>query len=316
MYVDPDELKQEVIVSKEDGRATERLGSMILLLSQRANRKFRGDDETESMIVFAMLRALPYIDCDQCGKGMFAYLTTVAANLVNKEKKRFRPVSLDAAIAAGANVLPIRAAARAIVGKNSTNDLIWRLRDEGKSMSEIADRLNELDRRAPGKTTNWNRYKVADALRPCNSLGESKETFNNRRPKMYPKETINLIVSLRQTMTLIDVADELNRLAVPTAIGRPWTDASVKWVEKTYLRPATFPLALGRTMLGTIPKHRKKSSYPQTTIDLVHELRDDGLSFAKIAVELNRLEVPMLRGERWGSGTAYKLMDYPRSIAK
>lgn len=79
-YIDAQELHEETKTSQEQGRATEPLGELFLLLVTNVGRLFRTDDEQESSAILVLLRSFHRIDVALPPHSTFAYFTTTVRN--------------------------------------------------------------------------------------------------------------------------------------------------------------------------------------------------------------------------------------------
>lgn len=86
-YIDPEQLKVNILKYNEHGNATEDLGNMILRLCDKIlqHSKFRGypdivKDDMRSLACFHVVKGLKNISSDRTGREMFNYLTTTVFN--------------------------------------------------------------------------------------------------------------------------------------------------------------------------------------------------------------------------------------------
>jgi len=96
-YVNPDELKKEILLSKEKNELTPRAVEMLMLMAEGASRKLRYKDEEDrkDCIAFAMMDVVKYwrsYDPEK-SKYPFAYYTQIIKNGFAKGWRKLHPLS-------------------------------------------------------------------------------------------------------------------------------------------------------------------------------------------------------------------------------
>jgi len=96
-YIQPEELKKEVILSLEKGILTPKAVEMFQLMAKEISKKFRykDDEDRRDCISFAMLDVIRYwksFDPEK-SKYPFAYYTQILKNGFAKGWKKLHPIS-------------------------------------------------------------------------------------------------------------------------------------------------------------------------------------------------------------------------------
>jgi hypothetical protein len=94
------------------------------------------------------------------------------------------------------------------------------------------------------------------------------------------------------------VADELNRLGVPTPRGCQWCPTKIQRVLARSRESLERRLTNGIARIAN-PEEVRRDSWAFEAAPIVWRLRLDGVSLRKIALELQRLDVPTARGGPW-----------------
>jgi hypothetical protein len=96
-YVDPDELKREVLISLEKGELTPKAVEFFQLMAKEMSKKFRYKDEEDrkDCIAFAMMDVLRYWKSfkPEKSKYPFAYYTQILKNGFAKGWRKLHPIS-------------------------------------------------------------------------------------------------------------------------------------------------------------------------------------------------------------------------------
>lgn len=96
-YVQPEELKQEVLKSLEKGELTPRAIEMFQLMAKEISKKFRYKDEEDrkDCIAFAMMDVIRYWKSfnPEKSKYPFAYYTQILKNGFAKGWRKLHPIS-------------------------------------------------------------------------------------------------------------------------------------------------------------------------------------------------------------------------------
>ena len=193
--------------------------------------------------------------------------------------------------------------------------LAWRLRAEGRSLAEIATELNWRNLPTP-QGRRWRQTGVQRMLRRTESefpaLAATAAAKPDRRVTRA-QERAEAIVSLvwRIALTaksLQAVAQELNRLGVPTTRGRKWGREGVR---NALVRGRA---ALKRRVQAAAaevarPRPANETSWAFHAAPLVWRLKLDGLSRRKIAAELQRRDLPTPRGGRWRHNSVKNVLE-------
>ena len=183
--------------------------------------------------------------------------------------------------------------------------LIWKLRADGKTLAEIATELNWQNVPTPQgrrwyssgilrllrKTeSEFSALAASVAARPCHRVVRARQRAERLVPLVWQ--------FLLAGKSLSEVAEEMNRLCIPTARGRKWCKEKVRNV-----------LARGRALLeeridaaaAEVEGRRRTlgSSWVTEAAPIIWRLKFDGLSRRKIAAELQRRNVATARGGRW-----------------
>jgi hypothetical protein len=96
-YVNPEELKKEILLSKERNELTPKAVEMLMLMAEGASRKLRYKDEEDrkDCIAFAMMDVVKYwrsYDPEK-SKYPFAYYTQIIKNGFAKGWRKLHPLS-------------------------------------------------------------------------------------------------------------------------------------------------------------------------------------------------------------------------------
>ena len=193
--------------------------------------------------------------------------------------------------------------------------LAWRLRAEGRSLAEIATELNWRNLPTP-QGRRWRQNGVQRMLRRTESEFPALATTAAAKPGRRvtrAQERAEAIVSLvwRIALTaksLQAVAQELNRLGVPTTRGRKWgregvRNALVRGRAALKRRVQAAAAEMAR------PRPTNETSWAFHAAPLVWRLKLDGLSRRKIAAELQRRDLPTPRGGRWRHNSVKNVLE-------
>ena len=183
--------------------------------------------------------------------------------------------------------------------------LVWKLRAAGRTLEEIATELNWRNVPTPQGRRWWSsgiRRLLLKTESEFPTLAAAAAAWPNYRfahAQARAERIIPLVWRIALTAkSLREVANELNRLAVPTTRGRKWCREKVRNV-----------LARGRAALkrrvqaaaAKIAERRRANdkSWAIAAAPIIWQLKVDGLSRRKIAIELQRRNVPTAMGGRW-----------------
>jgi DNA-directed RNA polymerase specialized sigma subunit len=96
-YVNPEELKQEILLSKERDELTPKAVEMLMLMAKEASKKLRYKDEEDrkDCIAFAMMDVVKYWRSynPEKSKYPFAYYTQIIKNGFAKGWRKLHPLS-------------------------------------------------------------------------------------------------------------------------------------------------------------------------------------------------------------------------------
>lgn len=96
-YVNPEELKQEILLSKERDELTPKAVEMLMLMAKEASKKLRYKDEEDrkDCIAFAMMDVVKYWRSynQEKSKYPFAYYTQIIKNGFAKGWRKLHPLS-------------------------------------------------------------------------------------------------------------------------------------------------------------------------------------------------------------------------------
>ncbi len=183
--------------------------------------------------------------------------------------------------------------------------LAWTLRAEGQTLAEIATELNWRNVPTP-QGRRWHSGGILRLLQRTESefltLADSvaaRPCHRVIRARARAERIVPLVWQILLTgKSLSEVAEELNRLGVPTPRGREWCKEKVRNVLargqatlEQLIEAATAEIVGRRRALG--------SSWATEAAPIVWRLKVDGLSRRKIAAELQRRNVATARGGRW-----------------
>ena len=104
-----------------------------------------------------------------------------------------------------------------------------------------------------------------------------------------------------------EIAGELNCRGLKTRQGLPWTAATARFAIKEMHAEHGFNL----DGLPTDELNPKRIAYLKRSaavLAIVRPLRDAGLSYARIAAELNRRRIPSPMNGKWYEGSVIKLL--------
>ena len=96
-YVNPEELKQEILLSKERDELTPKAVELLMLMAREASKKLRYKDEEDrkDCIAFAMMDVVKYWRSynPEKSKYPFAYYTQILKNGFAKGWRKLHPIS-------------------------------------------------------------------------------------------------------------------------------------------------------------------------------------------------------------------------------
>lgn len=96
-YVNPEELKQEILLSKERDELTPKAVELLMLMAREASKKLRYKDEEDrkDCIAFAMMDVVKYWRSynPEKSKYPFAYYTQIIKNGFAKGWRKLHPLS-------------------------------------------------------------------------------------------------------------------------------------------------------------------------------------------------------------------------------
>jgi hypothetical protein len=96
-YVNPEELKQEILLSKERDELTPKAVELLMLMAKEASKKLRYKDEEDrkDCIAFAMMDVVKYWRSynPEKSKYPFAYYTQIIKNGFAKGWRKLHPLS-------------------------------------------------------------------------------------------------------------------------------------------------------------------------------------------------------------------------------
>ena len=96
-YVNPEELKREILLSKERNELTPKAVEMLMLMAEGASKKLRYKDEEDrkDCIAFAMMDVVKYWRSynPEKSKYPFAYYTQIIKNGFAKGWRKLHPIS-------------------------------------------------------------------------------------------------------------------------------------------------------------------------------------------------------------------------------
>ena len=96
-YVQPDELKREILISKERGELTPTAVTMFQLMANEISKKFRykDDEDRKDCIAFALMDVIRYWKSfnPEKSKYPFAYYTQILKHGFAKGWKKLHPIS-------------------------------------------------------------------------------------------------------------------------------------------------------------------------------------------------------------------------------
>ena len=192
--------------------------------------------------------------------------------------------------------------------------LVWSMRARGKSAGEIADELNR--REIPGPRKRWDKQSVARILRA--TVSEFADVARNaspivRRPQSAKRQAQLRSLGplfwqlIRRCETMEQIADELNRRGLRTRRGLHWTANTARWaIKEMHAEHGFNPNELPTDELN--PKRMAYLRRSAALLTIVQPLKDAGLSYVKIAVELNRRRVPTPKSGKWHEAGVIKLL--------
>lgn len=93
MWIDKQELRDEIILTKQTGQASENLGKMLLLIADGAARRYATGLEHDEAVASAVCLLLGVIDrYDPSKSDAFSYVTTICINrfLHMRRDQKFR----------------------------------------------------------------------------------------------------------------------------------------------------------------------------------------------------------------------------------
>ena len=190
--------------------------------------------------------------------------------------------------------------------------LVWSMRAKGQSAGEIADELNR--REIPGPRTRWDKQSAARILRA--TVSEFAEVARDAKPLVRRPQSAKRQAQLRslgplfwelitRCETMEQMAEELNRRGPRTRRGLPWTAGTARLAIKE-MRPEHGFNPEGLLAAELNPKWIAYLKRSAAILAIVQPLRDAGLSFARIAAELNRRHVPTPNDGKWHEGRVIK----------
>ena len=193
--------------------------------------------------------------------------------------------------------------------------LVWRLRADGGSLAEIATELNWRNLPTP-QGRRWRGNGVQRILRRTESefsalaaTAAAKPDRRATRARERAERIVPMVWRIALTAkSLQAVAQELNRLGVPTPRGRKWGREGVRNVLvrgraalKRRVQAAAAEMAR--------PCAANERSWAFHAAPLVWRLKLDGLSRRKIAAELERRGLSTPRGGRWGHNSVKTVLE-------
>ena len=103
------------------------------------------------------------------------------------------------------------------------------------------------------------------------------------------------------------IAEELDRLGIKSACGRPWNPSSVDLImQKTRTEFGSSPEIARATAMG--PRLVRSELRTRELAPLLWELRSQGMTIAEIAAELTRCGTPTRRTGRWHAKTVSEIL--------
>lgn len=101
-YVDPEEFRKEILLSKERNELTPRSVEMIMLMAQETSKKlkYRDEEDRKDCIAFAIMDVIKYWRSFDPAKSKypFAYYTQIIKNGFAKGWKKLHPLSSTAKV--------------------------------------------------------------------------------------------------------------------------------------------------------------------------------------------------------------------------
>jgi hypothetical protein len=196
----------------------------------------------------------------------------------------------------------------------SVASLVWALRVEGQSATQIAEELNQ--RGMPGPRTLWNKQAVAYVLRRTAGdfidAAQSAKPIKRRAPSAEREARLKglgpllweLVASGR---TRRQIAEELNRRGLRTWRGCEWREHSVNQVIAHVGSEHGFnPDSLDRAEFES--RRIRALRRARAILPIVAPLRRERMSFDEIAAELNRRDVPTPHNGAWHGAAVWKLL--------
>jgi DNA invertase Pin-like site-specific DNA recombinase len=192
--------------------------------------------------------------------------------------------------------------------------LVWSMRAKGQSAGDIAGELNR--REIPGPRKRWDKQSVARILR--GTVSEFADVARDatpivRRPQSAKRQAQLRSLGplfwelIRRCETTEQIAGELNCRGLTTRRGLPWTAATARFAIKEMNAEHGFnPDGLPTDELN--PKRIAYLKRSAALLSVVQPLKDAGLSYAKVAVELNRRRVPTPKNGKWYEPGIIKLL--------